>query len=256
MDPAAAIGIGLTLVAIFVSMIMEGGQPMAIVIIPPIILVFGGTIGCAIAGGVLEDAKALPKHLVAAITAKAAPASDQLVETIVALAERARREGILALEEELPAVADPFLAKGLQMAVDGLDSEEVGDILGAEIDARRIAGKRGAKLFQDMSGFAPTIGIIGTVLGLIHVLGNLSKPEELGHQIASAFVATLWGVLTANAFWLPLANRIKRVAELECDQMELALEGILAIQAGSNPRLIAQKLQSLLPTAVPEKKVA
>jgi chemotaxis protein MotA len=255
MDPAAAIGLGLTLGAIFISMIMEGGQPMAIVIIPPMVLVFGGTIGCAVAGGVLADLKNLPKSLIGAITAKSTP-PDAMVETLVRLAERARRDGILALEEELKTVENPFLAKGLQMAVDGLDSEEVEDLLAVEIEARRTAGKRAAKVFQDMSGYAPTIGIIGTVLGLIHVLGNLSEPTTLGEKIASAFVATLWGVLTANAFWLPIANRIRRITELECDQMEMALEGILAIQAGSNPRLVAQKLQSLVPNAGTEKKAA
>jgi chemotaxis protein MotA len=98
-----------------------------------------------------------------------------------------------------------------------------------------------------MGGYAPTIGIIGTVLGLVKVLGHLGSPTELGAEIASAFVATLWGVMSANVFWLPLASRLKRVSQTECEQMELVIEGILAIQAGANPRLIEQKLQSLLP---------
>ncbi len=107
-----------------------------------------------------------------------------------------------------------------------------------------------------MGGYAPTIGIIGTVLGLVQVLGNLSEPTKLGAEIASAFVATLWGVMSANVFWLPLANRLKRVSEVECELMELTIEGVVAIQAGSNPRLLAQKLQSLLPAEEAKKEVA
>jgi chemotaxis protein MotA len=246
MDPATAIGIGFTLAAIFGSMIMEGSSPMAIILIPSLLLVFGGTIGAAIAGGVLRDAKALPKQMIAAVKAKA-PAPDGTVETLIHLAERARKEGLLALESESADIDDPFLRRALQMAVDGLDSEQVAEILLTEIDTKRSNDKRAAKIFADMGGYAPTIGIIGTVLGLIHVLGNLSEPTKLGEQIASAFVATLWGVLSANVFWLPMNNRLRRISELECDQMNLVVEGILAIQAGSNPRLVAQKLQSLLP---------
>jgi chemotaxis protein MotA len=198
------------------------------------------------AGGVLRDAKGLPKQLIRAITAKVTPA-DGLVDTLVHLAERARRDGLLALESEAADIEHPFLRRGLQMAVDGVDPEEVAEILSAEVDTKRANDKRDAKLFQDMGGYSPTIGIIGTVLGLIHVLGHLSEPTKLGSEIAGAFVATLWGVLSANVFWLPLNNRLRRVSELECDQMDLIIEGILAIQAGSNPRLVAQKLQSLLP---------
>ena len=100
-----------------------------------------------------------------------------------------------------------------------------------------------------MGGFAPTLGIIGTVIGLIHVLENLSEPEKLGHLIAGAFVATLWGVLTANVLWLPIGNKLKRVGEVEAHHMQLVMEGVLAVQAGANPRVIEQKLLSFLPAA-------
>jgi chemotaxis protein MotA len=116
----------------------------------------------------------------------------------------------------------------------------------AEVHAKRLADKQGAKFFIDMGGYAPTVGIIGTVMGLVHVLENLSKPEELGHLIAGAFVATLWGVLSANLLFLPIGSRLKRLSELEAARMELAVEGVVAIQAGSNPRVVAQKLRSLL----------
>ncbi|HTZ44240.1 MAG TPA: MotA/TolQ/ExbB proton channel family protein [Jatrophihabitans sp.] len=258
MDPALAIGVALAVVAIFGSVIMEGGNIAAIFLPAPMLLVFGGTIGAAVAGAVLRDAKSLPRQLIRAFTAKP-PQPDAAVETLVRLAGKARREGLLALEAEAAELDDDFLRRGLQLAIDGTDSEEVAIILTSEVDTKRAADKAAAKLFSDMGGYSPTIGIIGTVLGLVKVLGHLSAPSKLGAEIASAFVATLWGVMTANVFWLPMSNRLKRVSEAECEQMEVIIEGILAIQAGANPRLIEQKLQSLLPVdsrPTPEQEVA
>jgi chemotaxis protein MotA len=258
MDPSLIIGVVLAVVAIVGSVTMEGGNIAAIFLIPPMVLVFGGTIGAAVAGGIMRDAKSLPKQLVRAFTAKT-PVPDAAVETLVRLAGRARREGLLALEEEAAAIDDDFLKRGLQLAIDGTDAEEVAIILSAEVETKRAADRAAAKLFADMGGYAPTIGIIGTVLGLVKVLGHLSAPSKLGAEIASAFVATLWGVMSANVFWLPLASRLKRVSQAECEQMEVVIEGILAIQAGANPRLVEQKLQSLIPNGSgkqPEQDVA
>lgn len=255
MDPSTLIGIVLALGAIFGAMIMEGGQPAALFLVPPLILVFGGTIGAAMAGGIMHDNKSLHKSLIRAVTAKL-PSGRDNVDTIVKMAERARREGMLALESEISNVEDPFLRRSLEMVVDGTDSDEVVEILGAEVDAKRRADAHAAKLFHDMGGYAPTIGIIGTVIGLVHVLGSLADTSTLGEKIAGAFVATLWGVMSANVFWFPLSNRIKRISEAECEQMEVAIEGVLAIQAGSNPRLVAQKLNSMLPEDKPSAEVA
>jgi chemotaxis protein MotA len=255
MDPATMIGLGLTMAAIFGSLILDGGSISSIILIPPILLVFGGTIGAAIAGGLMSDAKRLPKSLIKAITAKVSTPIGG-VAIIVKMAETARRDGLLALEGDVAKVEDPFLRKALEMAIDGTDADEVAEILGIEVDAKRAADAAAAKVFADMGGYAPTIGIIGTVLGLVHVLGNLSEPTKLGGEIAGAFVATLWGVMSANVFWLPLSNRLRRVSDIECEHMELAIEGVLAIQAGSNPRLLAQKLQSLLPQDEAKREVA
>jgi chemotaxis protein MotA len=247
MDPSVIIGIGLAFGGIFGSVVIEGGNPMAIVLIPPMLLVFFGTFGATIAGGTLPDAKAIPKNLIKAIKAKPA-SSDELIEVIVRLAGKARREGLLALEDEAAGIEDEFLKRGLQLAIDGTDAEEVGIILSSEVDTKRAADHAAAKAFENLGGFAPTIGIIGTVMGLVKVLGNLSTPSKLGAEIASAFVATLWGVMTANVVWLPIANRLKRISAGECQQMDVVIEGILAIQAGANPRLVEQKLLSLIPS--------
>jgi chemotaxis protein MotA len=179
---------------------------------------------------------------------------DTLVDDIVKLAEKARREGLLALEDAMKEVQDPFLKKGLQLAIDGTDSEELAAILEAEVDAKKKADKQAAAIFTAMGGYAPTIGIIGTVIGLIHVLENLSEPAKLGELIASAFVATLWGVLSANVIWLPMGAKLKRLSDIECGQMELVIAGIINIQAGANPRLVAQKLRSLLPPGATKEK--
>jgi chemotaxis protein MotA len=198
------------------------------------------------AGGLLSDAKAAAIALKRALLSK--PASpDGTVEAVVGLAERARREGLLALETAVRDVEDDFLREGLQAAIDGADPDELAEILSGRIETKRKADHQSAKFYEAMGGYAPTVGIIGTVLGLVHVLENLSQPEKLGHLIAGAFVATLWGVGTANVMWLPIAARLKRLSEVECQQMELVVEGVLAIQSGMSPRVVQQRLASMLP---------
>jgi chemotaxis protein MotA len=246
MDPATLLGILLGLLIIVVSNMMEGGNPASLLLLPPMLLVLGCTIMVTIAGGTIADAKHAVASFKHALTAKVRPAGD-VVPTVVKLAEQARRDGLLALEDSLKGIDDPFLVKGVTMAIDGTDPDEVRDILEAELHAQKAAGRHSAKFFADAGAYAPTIGIVGTVMGLVHVLENLAQPEELGHLIAAAFIATLWGVMSANVIWLPISNRLKRLSELEVARMELVVEGVAAIQAGANPRLIAQKLTSLLP---------
>jgi chemotaxis protein MotA len=246
MDPATIIGLVLAVAAIVAMITLEGGNIGAIFLPAPLILVFFGSIGAAMAGGLLSDAKAAAVALKRALLSK--PASpDGTVEAVVGLAERARREGLLALETAVRDVEDDFLRQGLQAAIDGADPDELAEILSGRIETKRKADHQSAKFYEAMGGYAPTVGIIGTVLGLVHVLENLSQPEKLGHLIAGAFVATLWGVGTANVMWLPIAARLKRLSEVECQQMELVVEGVLAIQSGMSPRVVQQRLASMLP---------
>jgi chemotaxis protein MotA len=245
MDAAPAIGIGAGFAVVVAVNVMEGGNPMSLMQPPAMLLVFGTTILVTIAGGTMGDAKRLVSSLKRAFTGDVKPPGD-LVPAVVKLAEKARREGLLALEDEVKSVDDDFLKKGVTMAIDGTDPEDLRDLLECEVDAKRASDKQAAKFFADAGAYAPTIGIIGTVMGLVHVLENLAKPEELGHLIAAAFVATLWGVTSANVIFLPLGNRLKRLGELEATRMELVIEGVAAIQAGSNPRLVAQRLRSLI----------
>ena len=246
MDPATLIGVLVALVLVVVSNVLEGGDPMALLMFPPMLLVFGVTLLISFAGGTVADAKGAGRGLKRAFTGGGQSAAD-LVPSIVTLAEKARRDGLLSLEDSLKDIEDPFLKRALTLAIDGTDPEELREILDAEIDAQRGEDKQAAKFFTAAGGYAPTIGIVGTVMGLVHVLEQLAKPEELGHLIAGAFVATLWGVMSANVVFLPIAARLKRLGELEVDRMELIVEGISALQAGSNPRVVAQRLRSRLP---------
>jgi chemotaxis protein MotA len=247
MDPATLVGIALALGALLTTMILEGSSPMAIVLIPPLILVFGGTFGAAIAGSAMSDLKKVGGWFKQALMPPKVPPVGDRIQTLVGLAEKARKEGLLALEAQVKDIEDPFLKRGLQMGIDGTDPEELRAVLEGEISAKKGEDKVAAKFFTGMGGYSPTIGIIGTVVGLIHVLENLSDPASLGPLIAGAFVATLWGVLSANVFWLPMAAKISRISELQAAQMELLVEGITEIQAGTSPRAVRQKLNALVP---------
>ncbi|TWG98614.1 chemotaxis protein MotA [Nocardioides sp. J9] len=245
-DIAAPLGIGAALGVIMLANILEGGSPASLFLLPPLLLVFGGTLCVAVAGGTVADAKNAVASVKRALFGKVATSAD-VVPVVVSLSDAARREGMLALESRVEEIDDPFLVKGVTLAVDGTDPEELREILEGELHAKKAVDKHSAKFFTDAGGYAPTIGIVGTVMSLVHVLENLADPGALGHSIAAAFLATLWGVLSANVLWLPIAARLKRLSELECNRMELVIEGIAAIQAGANPRIVAQKLQSLLP---------
>ena len=255
MDPATIIGLVVSFGGIIAMIYLEGSTIQSILLPAPMILVFGGTIGAALASSTLIDFKGAVRAIPRAFTAKV-PSPDASIERIVQLADRARREGLLALEDEARTIDDPFLRDGLRAAIDGTDPEDLRVILEDRIDAKRRADKVIYKFFNTMGGYAPTIGIVGTVVSLVHVLSNLASPDELGHMIAAAFVATLWGLASSNLMWLPIGGRLARISELECAQMELVLEGLLSVQSGANPRLVGERLRSLLPPGQPVKDAA
>jgi len=248
MDPGTLAGIGLAFGAIFASMILEGGSPASIMLIPPIVLVFGGTLGAAMAGGMLKDFLGIVGSFQRVFLGKAV-ASDSLVDNIVKLAEKARREGLLALEDEAENVEDPFIKKGISLVVDGTDPELVKDILESDLDAMEARHSQQASLFQNAGGFAPTLGIIGTVMGLVHVLENLSDPNSLGPAISTAFIATFYGVASANLYYLPIGNKLKKITHEEVHSRTMIIEGIVSIQAGDNPRVVEEKLKTFLDPA-------
>ena len=162
------------------------------------------------------------------------------------MAEKARREGLLALEDEAENVDDAFIKKGISLVVDGTDPELVKDILESDLDAMEARHTQQAGLFQNAGGFAPTLGIIGTVMGLVHVLENLSDPDSLGPAISTAFIATFYGVASANLYYLPIGNKLKQISHDEVHARTMIIEGIVSIQAGDNPRVVEEKLKTFL----------
>ena len=256
MDPATLIGFVVSLVALLVFMVLEGSDPMSLLALPAIVLVIVATFGAAMASQTMNDLKKLPGWFkMAVMPAKVPPATDQ-IQTLVSLAEKARKEGLLALEAQVKAIEDPFLKRGLQMGIDGTDPEELRAVLESEIAAKKAEDKVAAKFMNAMGGYAPTIGIVGCIVGLMSVMANLNEPSSLGPMIAAAFVATLWGVMAANFWFLPMGAKILRVSELQAAQMELLVEGITEIQAGTSPRAVRLKLTSLIPPSELTKEAA
>ena len=256
MDPATLIGFVVSLVALLVFMVLEGSDPMSLLALPAIVLVIVATFGAAMASQTMNDLKKLPGWFkLAVMPAKVPPATDQ-IQTLVTLAEKARKEGLLALEAQVKAIEDPFLKRGLQMGIDGTDPEELRAVLESEIAAKKAEDKVAAKFMNAMGGYAPTIGIVGCIVGLMNVMANLNEPSSLGPMIAAAFVATLWGVMAANFWFLPMGAKILRVSELQAAQMELLVEGITEIQAGTSPRAVRLKLTSLIPPSELTKEAA
>jgi chemotaxis protein MotA len=256
MDPATLIGFVVSLGALLAFMVLEGSDPTSLLFLPAIVLVIVATFGAAMSSQTMDDLKKMPAWFkMAVMPAKVPPATEQ-IQTLVSLAEKARKEGLLALEAQVKAIEDPFLKRGLQMGIDGTDPEELRAVLESEIAARKAEHKVAAKFMNAMGGYAPTIGIVGCIVGLMNVMGNLSNPEALGPMIASAFVATLWGVMAANFWFLPMGAKIIRVSELKAAQMELLVEGIAEIQAGTSPRAVRLKLNSLIPPSELAKEAA
>lgn len=171
--------------------------------------------------------------------------STEIIPQVVKYAEKARREGLLSLEREIPNVTDPFMQQGLQLVADGTDPEIVKGILETEITKQEERHAAGPALMEAGAGYAPTVGIIGAVLGLIHVMEHLSEGiEKVGPGIAVAFVATIYGLVMANMVLLPIASKLKKISQHEIHVKEMILEGILSIQAGDNPRIIEEKLKA------------
>src|SRR5919112_979331 len=246
MKAATAIGIGTAIFGLLVGAMMEGTSPTAFFNIPAMLIVFVGTFGATLAGSSMDRIKLIPTLYKKAISPDKPDLSSQL-ELLVGFAERARREGLLALDDEVAELDDAFTKKGLQLVVDGTDPELVREILENEIDGMASRHHHSAMPFEKAGGLAPTLGIIGTVMGLVHVLENLSQPATLGPAISGAFIATLYGVASANLIFLPTANKLKLLSSEEQELRTMTLEGILAIQAGDNPRVVADKLLSFIP---------
>src|SRR5918997_666297 len=240
------IGIVVSCIGVAIGATMEGTNVMVVLNIPAILIVLVGTLGATIAACGIEAHIKVPKLYMKAIMP---PDLDLVgrVNELVGYAEKARRDGLLALDDEVKGIEDPFTRKGLQLVVDGTDPDLVAAVLDAENEGMRKRHAAARNPFTQAGALAPCLGIVGTVFGLVNVMNNLNNPEMLGPLIAAAFLATLIAVGAANMVFFPMANRLKELSEEEMHFRELTLEGILAIQSGDNPRVIAEKLMAFVP---------
>jgi chemotaxis protein MotA len=245
MKAITAIGIGVAIMSVVIATQFEGTPPMAFFNIPAMLVVLGGTLGVSMASTTMEHVKKIPSLYKLAFSPPELDFRGR-VSTLVEFAERARREGLLALEDEIEVLDDAFCRKGLQLVVDGTDPDLVREILDNEIDGMVTRHQHGSAVFEKAGGFAPTLGILGTVCSLVFVLQNLSNPDHLGPAISGAFIATLLGVGSANVVYLPVAYKLKALSAEEAELRTLTVEGILAIQAGDNPRVVEDKLVAFL----------
>ncbi len=254
MDLSSIIGIIVGFGMLLLAYVVEGGSMLALLQPTAAMIVFGGTIGAVLTSFAMSDVKQVPKLFKIMFKEKKYEVNE-LITILCGFAEKARREGLLSLERETANIDDEFLRQGIQLVVDGTDPALVRDILETQIDFTSQRHKTGADIFESAGGYSPTMGIIGTVLGLVNVLSNLSNPDELGPSIAVAFIATLYGVSFANLLWLPIGHKLKLKSKQEQFMREIALEGILSIQAGDNPSIVREKLKAFLSATVRQETV-
>ena len=245
MDKATLIGLVLGIGAVIGGQALEGGSIHSIMQLTAAIIVFGGTFGAVFVSFPFHDVIAGFKGI-KKILQEPAQDSYQIISQITNYANKARKEGILSLEKEVKNIEEPFLKKALTLAVDGVEPHALRDAMGTELDYSDEHGKICAKIFKAAGGYSPTIGILGAVLGLIHVMENLNDPSKLGSGIATAFVATVYGVGAANLLFLPIANKLEVRHRHEMIIKEMILEGIVSVSTGENPRLIEEKLYAFL----------
>jgi chemotaxis protein MotA len=242
-------GLAFGLVSIFGSFLMEGGKLGALIMIPAMTIVFGGTFATAMIGTSFKQFSKIWKF---ALVAFMPPKHnvEEIIESIVRYATIARKDGLLALEKELNSIQHSFLKKMLRFAIDGTDPQTMRAVAEAEVGFLNERHSSNAAVFQKMGGYSPTMGIIGTVMGLIVTLANAGgDPNDLIHHIATAFIATLWGIFMANIVWLPIGDKLKTINSEENLVMEVTLEGVLSLQAGEIPAIVKAKLRAMLPSS-------
>lgn len=241
-DRSTVAGLAVALTGIIGGLLLEGGRLGDITQLTAAMIVLGGTFGAVMVTTPMPVLTAALKALPSVFWLPPA-SSKQLFQDILRLAAKARRTGIIALESDLEEISNPFFSKALRLAIDGADLKVVRRIMELEIDSAEAKGEAEAKVFEAAGGYAPTVGIIGAVLGLIQVMKHLDDIEAVGHGIAVAFVATVYGVFVANIVFLPIANKLKARLQRSIQLREMALEGVIAISEGMNPKLIESQLE-------------
>jgi chemotaxis protein MotA len=254
-DFATMGGLLLAMGGIVGGLLLEGGNVQDVAQVTAALIVLGGTIGAVMVTTPMPVLLSATKKLTLVFFDKAHPHAD-LIEEIIGFATKARKNSIVSLEDDLPGIGDPFLKKALSLAVDGMELQQLRQVMELQITQEEKRGEAESKVFEAAGGYAPTVGIIGAVLGLIQVMKHLENIEEVGHGIAVAFVATVYGVGVANLFFLPAASKIKARVQHGIEARELLLEGVCSIIEGLNPKLIRSKLEAFIEPGAVAKKAA
>lgn len=243
MDKLSISGLLIAILAIYLGFVIDGGSVSSLLELPAFIIVFGGTLGAVM----LQSSQSQFLHAMTLLKWLFVPPKynvEQGIESIVQWAEKARESGFLSLEYIAEEEHDFFVNKGLNLLVDGAEVENLRVSLELDLDLYREHNLRSAHVFESMGGYSPTIGILGAVLGLIHAMSNLADPQLLGQGIATAFVATIYGVGFANLIYLPVANKIKAIVHQQTMYREMMTEGLIAIALAENPHAIENKLSA------------
>ncbi|USG64888.1 flagellar motor stator protein MotA [Brevibacillus ruminantium] len=248
MEKSTLIGIVLGIVAVVVGMVLKHASPMALLNPAAFMIIIVGTVAALFNAFPLGEIKRIPALFKILFTEQKLPSKRELIDQFMNWASIARREGLLALENTSDEIEDPFLKNGMKMIIDGGEPEFVRDVLNEEIYAIEERHQAGALIFSQAGSYAPTLGVLGAVVGLIAALGNLSDIDVLGVSIAAAFVATLLGIFTGYVLWHPFATKLKRKSKLEIEIKKIMVEGLLSIQAGVSPAAIEQKLLVYIPS--------
>ncbi|MBO0997984.1 flagellar motor stator protein MotA [Bacillus sp. SD075] len=247
MDITSVLGVVLGIVAILAGMVLKGVSVTALINPAAILIIIVGTVAAVVTAFPLSELKRIPKIFKILFFEQKLTKPEDLIKTFSEWAVIARKEGLLALESISDQVDNTFLKNGLNLAVEGQSADYIRDILAEEIDAMEERHLSAAAIFSQAGTYAPTLGVLGAVIGLIAALGNMADTEALGHAISAAFVATLMGIYTGYVLWHPFANKLKRKSRQEIRIKEMMIEGILSIIEGEAPRTIEQKLTSYLP---------
>ena len=252
LDAGTLGGLLVAVAGILGGYLLEGGKPGDVLGESAALIVFGGCLGATLVANPVAQVRAAARR-VRDLLFETADDKAELIERLVGFSQAARKQGIVSLEPDVLAIEDPFLRKSMLLAVDGMDLQEIRSIMGLAMDAAEHRAEAEAKVFESAGGFAPTIGIIGAVLGLIIVMGDLKDMDKVGKGIAAAFVATIYGVGSANLLLLPAAHKIKARAARERLRQELILEGVCGIVEGMNPKMIRAKLEAYVDRAAGQK---
>jgi chemotaxis protein MotA len=244
LDIATLIGILVSFGLVIIS-IMMGGEGIWFINAPSVMIVFGGTMGATLLAYPLGDVLSVikvAKHVFMHKTHSV----NELIPLIAGFAKKARQEGILSFESQLAEIEDPFLVQGIQMAIDGMETSAIEEVMSTEIYYLEERHRLGADIFSTMGGFAPAVGMLGTIIGLVQMLMQMEDPSQIGAPMAVALLTTFYGTLLANLLFLPVAGKLKTRSKQEILLKQMMLQGVISIQSGDNHRVVEQKLKAFI----------